>query len=1227
MADPSEPSLPPRSLAAPHAQAGGAENRPPLPAAALAAPPSAALSSAPPLAARTWPAATLKDLASWTALVVASSLIQGAGAVGTKQTPRKNSAPEDIRRIRRTLGLPVLPLPAEDEPESSSFSDHSSDVGGEAANGHALSRAERGRANRRRLRRFRAAAHPDWPLDVPLAVPISVAGWQPTRPAASTTTTAAQRDGAVASTSAPPTDTANCSSRVPQAQAAATAAAPYEEAPSSVASDSCASNVSEDPGLNCRCFGSDDEVPCSCSFCAQGGCTLCTSSNSLAARPPAPAPAAPRPAPPLAVSATGPALAVTAEQAGLPPLSSAATGSAPKSRAPLLELLLGTAVAALAPHGRGQRVASLLPLLLWMAGRAHAAPKGRPGNANSSLLRCWESRLQEAHQEADALPWGRPISQPDDSTPDWLIELAPWILTRNGRFPRRVDPTFVVCSDTAGRHIATLGATLTNLLDQGVIRGYSGIEARRTTSLCPLISRAAVGQRPVAPRPAHASPVTAARQYINFAIPRRPALPETQGVHSRASSSTSEHRQPDRNRTGSPTPDSTGHGSNKRFKVGHAPRPSIAMPSPLPHQPQPITLIAPFAPPHDGAARRMRHRVNKFNDCPAERPAELQPNNPCSFQAAVYRPHFAGSTPGPDDATILWSTFSMLATLGSHYGAHGHPSNPLATRTNLMPHGPAGIFATIGDLTLLPPGSIVVIPIDIGYPINPNVIHPPPPQPASSLLAPALGPWSAPLLAALATIRVEQPPPGSFRAISLDWTWSPDGRAALPAARQGLFDFHDHPLRRPVNGPTYVFLIVANGIPPSLRNPTQEAHLNAITARIRAFDAGLMSLASSLAHARLSPNGVPAPLPLLFDLSAELPTEPTPGQLQQTPYGFSLLHALLRSIRSRVATMHPCHVLSADNAHRNVVPHTSPYWETDWSDADVISELEAAYQLPLPRPAPLQQLDHRDITSALVTPPRALLPPSAAARQQAEVDKLVATKFNEMLVAHGLALPLGQPRLPAPATTIALEPDVIQQIIAALAAAVAPPPGAAGVAPPPPTCKPPSPPKKPEDKDKDEDDDGKGRDPAVAVGHTEVGPPAGSESEEVNYESGSPLDGVVVAEAETNTEAEDTFADQILPLWAFVMFTTLLLRASAARARAPPANVSQGKRCHGKSRHPPPPPLARSRPARHIGAARARLAVTPVYHLARARRTRTTDAGRRKRRPPRRDLRPPLPPP
>ena len=167
------------------------------------------------------------------ALAVASSLIQGAGAARTKQTARKNSAPEDIRRIRRTMGLPVLPLPAEDEPEASSFSDHSSDAWGEAANGHVMSLAERGRANRRRLRRFRAAAHPDWPTSVPLAVPISVAGWQPSRPAASTSTTAAQRDEARASTS---TEINNCN-----------AVAPDSEAPSSAASDSGSAVAS------CRC--------------------------------------------------------------------------------------------------------------------------------------------------------------------------------------------------------------------------------------------------------------------------------------------------------------------------------------------------------------------------------------------------------------------------------------------------------------------------------------------------------------------------------------------------------------------------------------------------------------------------------------------------------------------------------------------------------------------------------------------------------------------------------------------------------------------------------------------------------------------------------------------------------------------------------------------------------------------------------------------------------------
>ena len=91
--------------------------------------------------------------------------------------------------------------------------------------------------------------------------------------------------------------------------------------------------------------------------------------------------------------------------------------------------------------------------------------------------------------------------------------------------------------------------------------------------------------------------------------------------------------------------------------------------------------------------------------------------------------------------------------------------------------------------------------------------------------------------------------------------------------------------------------------------------------------------------------------------------------------------------------MHPCHVLSLDNSHRGVLPHTAPYWETDWSDADVISELEVAYQQPAPPPAPLQLLEDRTITSALVTPPKTLLPLSAAARQQLEVDRMDAAKF------------------------------------------------------------------------------------------------------------------------------------------------------------------------------------------------------------------------------------------
>jgi hypothetical protein len=47
MAVPSEPNRPPRSPATPHAHDGGAEGSPPLPATAHAAPPTAALSSAP----------------------------------------------------------------------------------------------------------------------------------------------------------------------------------------------------------------------------------------------------------------------------------------------------------------------------------------------------------------------------------------------------------------------------------------------------------------------------------------------------------------------------------------------------------------------------------------------------------------------------------------------------------------------------------------------------------------------------------------------------------------------------------------------------------------------------------------------------------------------------------------------------------------------------------------------------------------------------------------------------------------------------------------------------------------------------------------------------------------------------------------------------------------------------------------------------------------------------
>ena len=104
-------------------------------------------------------------------------------------------------------------------------------------------------------------------------------------------------------------------------------------------------------------------------------------------------------------------------QAGVLPPSNMAAGSATQCRAPLPLFLLGSAMAALTPQARGHRAAALLLPLLWMAGRAHAAPTPRQGSTDGNPARCWEARLQEVHQGADALPWRRPLSQPDEDTP------------------------------------------------------------------------------------------------------------------------------------------------------------------------------------------------------------------------------------------------------------------------------------------------------------------------------------------------------------------------------------------------------------------------------------------------------------------------------------------------------------------------------------------------------------------------------------------------------------------------------------------------------------------------------------------------------------------------------------------------------------------------------------------------------------------------------------------
>ena len=185
-----------------------------------------------------------------------------------------------------------------------------------------------------------------------------------------------------------------------------------------------------------------------------------------------------------------------------------------------------------------------------------------------------------------------------------------------------------------------------------------------------------------------------------------------------------------------------------------------------------------------------------------------------------------------------------------------------------------------------------------------------------------------------------------------------------------------------------------------------------------------------------------SPLPLMFDLSAGLPLEPAPATLHQAPPYDDPIAPLLRSIRQRLGHTHACHILTQPLSHAGVVPHTSPWWETPWSDAGSISELDPAFRRST-QSEEHSMLEYRTVASALVPPPRALLPPTAEQLQASTVKRLVAEQIAAFMELHGIVQPppVQATAPPAASALSAWTPQDFQVIIAGLqaAGAVAPP--------------------------------------------------------------------------------------------------------------------------------------------------------------------------------------------
>ena len=115
----------------------------------------------------------------------------------------------------------------------------------------------------------------------------------------------------------------------------------------------------------------------------------------------------------------------------------------------------------------------------------------------------------------------------------------------------------------------------------------------------------------------------------------------------------------------------------------------------------------------------MLQAANPHNNSPANICLVTGPANPCSYSSMLYLPTFSDdqrpttefthAVPGAGD---VWTALLNLESSPFH-GPHAVPVAPFATRTQLLPNASPGLYAIAGDLSLLPPGCLIMTATDM----------------------------------------------------------------------------------------------------------------------------------------------------------------------------------------------------------------------------------------------------------------------------------------------------------------------------------------------------------------------------------------------------------------------------------------------------------------------------------------------------------------------------------